>query len=285
MAVIECENLTYTYLRGTPMEAVALRGVTLRINEGEFVGIIGPTGSGKSTLIQHFNGLLRPTSGTLQVMGMDLTDSRADLGPLRQQVGLLFQYPEDQLFEETVAKDVAFGPHNLKLPEDEVNRRVEQALRAVGLDPAQFGSRSPFSLSGGEMRRVAIAGVLAMAPRVLVLDEPAAGLDPQGKEEILGQIRSLHAREGLTIILVTHNMDEAASMVERLVVMDRGVVLMDGSVREVFSHADALTEVGLGVPQITELLVRLNRRGLPARTDALTVAEAKTAILEALRWS
>jgi len=285
MAVIECENLTYTYLKDTPMETVALRGVSLRINEGEFVGIIGPTGSGKSTLIQHFNGLLRPTSGELHVAGMDLTNPRTDFAHLRHQVGLLFQYPEDQLFEETVAKDVGFGPRNLKLPESEVARRVDQALRLVGLDPKQFGSRSPFSLSGGEMRRVAIAGVLAMTPRVLVLDEPAAGLDPQGKEEILGQIRSLHGREKLTVILVTHSMDEAANLVQRLVVMNRGTVVMDGAVRDIFARADELVAVGLGIPRITDLLVRLNRRGVPTRTDALTIPEATGAILEALRWS
>lgn len=285
MALIECENLTHTYLQGTPMEAVALRGVTLRIEAGEFVGIIGPTGSGKSTLIQHFDGLLRPTSGTLRVAGMNLTDARTNFAQLRHQVGLLFQYPEDQLFEETVAKDVAFGPRNLALPAEEVARRVDTALRQVGLDPVEFGRRSPFSLSGGEMRRVAIAGVLAMTPQVLVLDEPAAGLDPQGKEEILGQIRALHARGNITVILVTHSMDEAASLVQRLIVMNRGSVEMDGSVREVFSRAEELHAVGLGIPRITDLLIRLKQRGVPTRTDVLTVPEATGAILEALRWS
>ncbi len=282
MALIDCVDLTHTYLRDTPMEAVALRGVTLRIEEGEFVGIIGPTGSGKSTLIQHFNGLLRPTTGSLHVAGLDLTNPRADLRQLRRQIGLLFQYPEDQLFEETVAKDVAFGPHNLELPEAEVAARVDQALRLVGLDPAQVGPHSPFALSGGEMRRVAIAGVLAMEPRVLVLDDPAAGLDPRGKEEILGQIRTLHAREKLTVILVTHSMDEAAQLVQRLVVMDQGAVVMDGPVREIFRRADELVALGLGIPRITELLVRLHRRGVLARTDALTVDEATAAILEVL---
>lgn len=285
MAFIDCAGLTHIYLRDTPMEAVALRGISLRIEQGEFVGLIGPTGSGKSTLIQHFNGLLRPTTGTLQVAGIDLTDPRADLRRLRQEVGLLFQYPEDQLFEETVAKDVAFGPRNLGLDDAEVARRTDQALRSVGLDPKAFGARSPFSLSGGEMRRVAIAGVLAMAPRVLVLDEPAAGLDPQGKEEILGQIRALHEREKLTVILVTHNMDEAARLVQRVVVLDRGVVVMDGPVREIFRRADELGALGLGVPRITELMHRLERRGLRLRTDVLTVEEATTAILAALRWN
>ncbi len=285
MALIECAALTHIYLRDTPMEAVALRGISLRIEQGEFVGLIGPTGSGKSTLIQHFNGLLRPTTGALQVAGIDLTNPRADLRRLRQEVGLLFQYPEDQLFEETVAKDVAFGPRNLGLADTEVARRTDQALRSVGLDPQVFGARSPFSLSGGEMRRVAIAGVLAMAPRVLVLDEPAAGLDPQGKEELFGQIQALHEREKLTVILVTHNMDEAARLVQRLVVMDRGVVVMDGPVREIFRRADELGALGLGIPRITELVHRLERRGLQTRTDVLTVEEAATAILTALRWN
>ncbi len=285
MALIECEALTHIYLRGTPMETVALRGVTVTVNEGEFVGIIGPTGSGKSTLIQHFNGLLRPTTGTLRVAGIDLADPRADLKRLRQQVGLLFQYPEDQLFEETVTKDVAFGPRNLGLPDEEVAERVRRGLTLVGLDPARVGHRSPFALSGGEMRRVAIAGVLAMAPTVLILDEPAAGLDPRGKEEILGQIRTLHARGKLTVILITHSMDEAAQLVQRLVVLDNGRVAMDGPVREIFRRAEELTALGLGIPRITELLHRLQRRGLPVRTDALTVDEARGALLEALRWN
>ncbi len=285
MALIECSVLTHIYLQGTPMEAVALRGVTLTIEDGEFVGIIGPTGSGKSTLVQHFNGLLRPTAGTLRVAGVDLTDPRANLRRIRQQVGLLFQYPEDQLFEETVAKDVAFGPRNLGLPEDEIADRVREALTLVGLDPTRFGPRSPFALSGGEMRRVAIAGVLAMAPTVLVLDEPAAGLDPRGKEEILGQIRALHARGRHTVILITHSMDEAAQMVQRLVVLDHGTVIMDGPVREVFRRAEELRAIGLGIPRITEFLHRLHLRGLPVRTDALSIDEAGKAILEALRWS
>ncbi len=285
MALIECQALTHVYLQGTPMEAVALRGVTLSINEGEFVGIIGPTGSGKSTLVQHFNGLLRPTTGTLRVAGMDLSAPRADLKRLRQQVGLLFQYPEQQLFEETVLEDVAFGPRNLGLSDHEVAARVQEALTLVGLDPARFGHRSPFSLSGGEMRRVAIAGVLAMAPNVLVLDEPAAGLDPRGEAEILGQIRALHERGRLTVILITHSMDEAAQLVQRLVVLDRGTVVMDGPVREVFGRAEELRAIGLGIPSITELLIRLQRRGIGVRTDALTVEEARGAILEALRWN
>lgn len=285
MALIECLELTYTYLKDTPMETQALRGVTLSIDEGEFVGIIGPTGSGKSTLIQHFNALLRPTGGTVRVSGVDVKDPKAGLRALRQQVGLVFQYPEHQLFEETVFEDVAFGPRNLSLPDDEVRDRVEDSLRAVGVDPQKFGRRSPFSLSGGEMRRVAIAGVLAMAPRVLVLDEPAAGLDPQGKAEILSRIRNLHESRHLTVILVTHNMDEAAQLVRRLIVLNKGEVAMDGPVREVFARAEELRAMGLDVPAITDLLRRLRQRGIPVRADAVTPDEARFAIKEALAWS
>jgi len=285
MAFIECEALGHIYLRGTPMETVALREVTLRIDEGEFVALIGPTGSGKSTLVQHFNALLRPTSGTVRVGGVDLSAPKADLQAVRRQVGMLFQYPEHQLFEETVAEDVAFGPRNLGLPEDEVQARVAEALRAVGLDPAVFGPRSPFSLSGGEMRRVAAAGVLAMSPRVLVLDEPAAGLDPRGKAEILGHFRALHSQRGTTIVLITHDMDDAAALATRVIVLDQGRVVMDGPVREVFARADDLHALGLGVPAVTDLVRHLRARGLPVREDVLTAEEARTAIREALRWN
>ena len=285
MALIECRNLTHVYLKGTPLEAVALQDVTLSVEAGEFVGIIGPTGSGKSTLIQHFNALLRPTGGALRVAGIDLANPRADVKTLRQQVGLVFQYPEHQLFEETVYDDVAYGPRNLRLNEDEVGERVVESLALVGVDPNRFGRRSPFSLSGGEMRRVAIAGVLAMRPRVLVLDEPAAGLDPKGKEEILGQIRALHQAQGLTVLLVTHSMDEAAQLVRRLVVLARGRVVMDGPVREIFRRAQDLAALGLGIPAIAELMLRLRGSGLPVSPDTLTVDEARVAIREALRWN
>jgi len=264
---------------------VALQDVTLSVEAGEFVGIIGPTGSGKSTLIQHFNALLRPTGGALRVAGIDLANPRADVKTLRQQVGLVFQYPEHQLFEETVYDDVAYGPRNLRLNEDEVGERVVESLALVGVDPNRFGRRSPFSLSGGEMRRVAIAGVLAMRPRVLVLDEPAAGLDPKGKEEILGQIRALHQAQGLTVLLVTHSMDEAAQLVRRLVVLARGRVVMDGPVREIFRRAQDLAALGLGIPAIAELMLRLRGSGLQVSPDTLTVDEARAAIREALRWN
>lgn len=285
MALIECVDLTHVYLKGTPLETVALRGVTLSIDAGSFLGLLGPTGSGKSTLIQHFNALLRPTSGTVRVGGVDLSQPRADVRTVRRQVGLVFQYPEHQLFEETVFDDVAYGPRNLGLATPEVQDRVRDALRLVGVDPDAFGRRSPFSLSGGEMRRVAIAGVLAMQPQVLVLDEPAAGLDPQGKQEILGQIRTLHRERGLTVILITHSMDEAAQLVDRIVVMNRGQVAMDGPVRGIFRRADELASLGLGVPAITDLMLRLRRRGVAVRPDVLSLEEARAAILEAVRWN
>lgn len=285
MALIECVDLTHVYLQGTPLEAVALRGVTLSIDAGAFVGLLGPTGSGKSTLIQHFNALLRPTSGTVRVAGIDLSQPRADVKTVRRQVGLVFQYPEHQLFEETVFDDVAYGPRNLGLTTQEIQDRVQDALRLVGVDPDAFGRRSPFSLSGGEMRRVAIAGVLAMQPQVLVLDEPAAGLDPQGKQEILGQIRTLHRDRGLTVILITHSMDEAAQLVDRIVVLNRGQVAMDGPVRGIFRRADELASIGLGVPAITDLMLRLRRRGVAVRPDVLSLEEARAAVLEAVRWN
>ncbi|MGH8568185.1 MAG: energy-coupling factor transporter ATPase [Gammaproteobacteria bacterium] len=285
MAFIECDRLSHVYLMGTPMETVALREVTLAIDEGEFVAIIGPTGSGKSTLVQHFDALLRPTSGRIRVAGQDLSDPKADLKRIRQQVGLLFQYPEHQLFEESVFEDVAFGPRNMGLDVDEVKVRVREALTSVGLDPAEFGPRSPFALSGGEMRRLAVAGVLAMSPKVLVLDEPAAGLDPRGKAEILGRFRSLHAERGITVILITHDMDEAAALAQRVIVLDDGAVVLDGPAREVFARAGDLARLGLALPTATDVVRRLRGHGLRIRDDALNADEARTAIREALGWN
>ncbi len=279
--VIACEGVSYTYLRGTPMEAVALRGVSLEVRAGELVAIIGPTGSGKSTLIQHFNGLLRPTGGTVRVAGQDLWAPRADRLRARQQVGLVFQFPEDQLFEETVRRDVAYGPRNLGLPEATVAGRVDEALRQVGLDPALFGERSPFTLSGGEMRRAALAGVLAMRPQVLVLDEPTAGLDPRGKDELLARIDALHG-EGLAIVVVTHNMDEAARLADRIIVLHEGRIVFQGTPREVFARDEDLRRIGLDIPQAARLVRRLRARGLPV-ADALTISDARAAIVTALR--
>lgn len=285
MALIECERLSHVYLEGTPLETVALSDVTLAIDEGDVIGIIGPTGSGKSTLVQHFNGLLKPTSGSVRVGGKDLAARTTDLKAIREQVGLLFQFPEYQLFEETVAADVGFGPRNLGLNAAEVGERVDDALHLVGLDPAAYGKRSPFSLSGGEMRRVAIAGVLAMGPKVLILDEPAAGLDPKGKEDILGQIRALQRQRGLTVVLITHSMDEAAQMARRLIVLHRGRVYLDGPVRDVFERAADLRTIGLDLPAVPQLMRRLHERGLAVRVDTLTVDEARDEIVRALRWN
>lgn len=278
---IELQGITHIYHAGTALAATAIEDVSLTIDDGDFIGLIGPTGSGKSTLVQHLNGLLKPTRGRVLVDGVDIAARGADLRAIRQKVGIIFQYPEHQLFDETVAADVAFGPRNLGLPQDEVDRRVAAALAAVGIDEAT-AKRSPFALSGGQMRRVAIAGVLAMEPKVLVLDEPAAGLDPRGREEILGRIKRLHEERGLTVVLVSHNMEDVARLARRVVVMHRGRVVMDGSPRLVFSRADQLAEIGLGVPPMTELSKRLRARGVDVPSDLLTVDEAREAIIRAL---
>lgn len=277
--VIACEGVDYTYRRGTPMETPALRGVSLQILTGQAVALLGPTGSGKSTLVQHFNGLLRPAAGTVRVAGHDLWGPRADRRRARQQVGLVFQFPEHQLFEETVRRDVAYGPTRLGLSGAVVAERVDEALRAVGLDPARFGGRSPFALSGGEMRRVALAGVLAMRPQVLVLDEPTAGLDPAGKAEMLARLETLH-RNGQTIVFITHDMDEAARLADRVVVLNTGRVVMEGSPAEIFLRDD-LGQHGLGLPHAERLVRALRARGLPV-ADALTMREARAAIRAAL---
>ncbi|MHB9146538.1 MAG: energy-coupling factor transporter ATPase [Symbiobacteriia bacterium] len=269
------ENLTHTYNPNSPLEARALDGVSLEIKAGEFLGLIGATGSGKSTLIQHLNGLLRPTAGRVLVDDVEITPtSKASLRAVRQAVGLVFQYPEHQLFEETVRADIGFGPRNLGLAPAEVEKRVSAALKMVGLtsDVLEY---SPFELSGGQVRRVAIAGVLAMQPKVLILDEPTAGLDPRGREEILGQVRRLHSEFGLTVVLVSHSMEDVARLAERLVVMAAGRVVLEGSPREVFTHPAELAAMGLGVPQVTRLMQALRQRGLPVRDDILTVEEAR----------
>ncbi len=278
---IACEALTYTYLRGTPLESPALRGIDLEVGAGELLAIIGPTGSGKSTLVQHFNGLLRPTTGTVRVSGEDLWAPGTDRRRARQRVGLVFQFPEAQLFEETVRRDVAFGPRNLGLPDEVVAERVDEALRLVGLDPDRFGERSPFALSGGEMRRAAIAGVLAMRPQALIFDEPTAGLDPQGKEDLLSRIEALH-RQGLTIVLVTHGMDEVARLADRVAVLHQGRMILQGSPREVFARDGELYGIGLDLPQAARLIRLLRARGLPVE-DALTITEARRVIMNAFR--
>jgi energy-coupling factor transport system ATP-binding protein len=267
---------------GTPFQRHALRGISLDIEDGEFVGIIGQTGSGKSTLVQLFNGLLRPTSGEAEINGIITSKPEVKLRRLRQQVGLVFQFPEHQLFGETVEFDVGFGPRNQGLPDDEIAARVRDALTLVDLDP-EIGQRSPFDLSGGQMRRVAIAGVLAMKPSILILDEPTAGLDPRGRDEILEKIASLQRERGITVILVTHSMEDVARLVDRLVVVHRGAISYDGSPREVFRHASSLTDMGLSVPQSTLVLQALRKRGWEVPEVALTEEEARQAILTFLQ--
>ncbi|MGE5587116.1 MAG: energy-coupling factor transporter ATPase [Clostridia bacterium] len=280
---IRVEELCFTYNPGTPFARSALEDINLEIGDGEFVGIIGETGSGKSTLIQHFNGLLRPTRGRVLVDGVDIWRRDVRLKDIRQKVGLVFQYPEHQLFEESVFADVAFGPRNMGLNEDEIAARVRRALEMVGLDFDAVKDRSPFELSGGEMRRVAIAGVLAMEPSVLVLDEPVSGLDPRGRDELLRELTRLHEEFEYTVVLVSHSMEDVARLAKRLVVMHMGRVVADGPVRQVFRMTDLLIEAGLGVPQVTELMHELARRGKGVKTDVLTVEEAKVELLRLLR--
>ncbi|MEW6082458.1 MAG: energy-coupling factor transporter ATPase [Bacillota bacterium] len=276
---IVVQDLAHTYMPGTKFEVRAVASVNLFIPDGQFLGIIGPTGSGKSTLIQHFNGLLKPTAGRVLVDGADVFRDKASWRDVRRKVGLIFQYPEHQLFEETVRRDVSFGPRNLGLAEEEIERRVKEALGLVGVGE-DLAERSPFELSGGQMRRVAMAGVLAMEPKYLVLDEPTAGLDPQGRDEILGRIKDLHSERGITVILVSHSMEEIARLVERLVVMDKGRVVLEGPPREVFLQDQLLRGMGLDVPQMTRLMSQLALKGVPVKRGALTVEEARDSILE-----
>ena len=275
---IVIEHLNYVYMSGGPYETHALDDVSLTIEDGEFVGLIGHTGSGKSTLVQHLNGLLLPTSGTITVDGLNIADKATDRRAIRRKVGLVFQYPENQLFEETVEKDIAFGPKNLGLDDAEIDRRVKGAMRKVALDYDALHERSVFELSGGQMRRVAIAGVLAMEPRTLVLDEPCAGLDPRGREEILGLIRDLHRDTGATIVMVSHSMDDVASLAERVIVMNHGKVAMDGAPRDVFSRGAELRAIGLDVPQAVLLADRLRERGFDVPQGVYRVEEIKAVI-------
>ena len=275
---IVIEHLNYVYMSGGPYETHALDDVSLTIEDGEFVGLIGHTGSGKSTLVQHLNGLLLPTSGTITVDGLNIADKATDRRAIRRKVGLVFQYPENQLFEETVEKDIAFGPKNLGLDDAEIDRRVRDAMRKVALDYDALHERSVFELSGGQMRRVAIAGVLAMEPRTLVLDEPCAGLDPRGREEILGLILDLHRDTGATIVMVSHSMDDVASLAERVIVMNHGRVAMDGTPREVFSRGAELRAIGLDVPQAVLLADKLRERGFDVPQGVYRVEEIKAVI-------
>lgn len=277
--IIEIKNLTHIYSPHTPFEQRALDQVNLTIYRGEYLGIIGRTGSGKSTLIQHLNGLIRPTEGKVLFQGQDIWSSKELTHNIRFQVGLVFQYPEYQLFEETVAKDIAFGPRNMGLDAEEIDRRVRGAMLQVGLNYDEVAERSPFELSGGQMRRVAIAGVLAMRPRVLILDEPTAGLDPAGRNSILQMIRDLHAAGGLTVIMVSHSMDDISTLATRLVVMSRGELVMTGTPREVFTQQEKLRSIGLGVPQAAELTHALIAEGFDLPGDLYTLDEVCHAIL------
>ena len=270
---ITLEHINYTYSEGTAYEKKALKDINLEIPHGQFVGIIGHTGSGKSTLIQHFNGLIKATSGVLKYNGENIYGEQYDLRKLRSQVGLVFQYPEYQLFEETVYKDIAFGPLNMGLSEEEVNRRVLRAAKFCGLGAAML-SQSPFELSGGQKRRAAIAGVLAMEPKLLVLDEPAAGLDPEGRDTILSQVKQFHQETGTTVVLVSHSMEDIAKYADKVLVLDAGHVAMYDTTSAVFARADELLQLGLSVPEVTKVFLRLREWGLDVPADVYTVPYA-----------
>ena len=276
--IITVENLTHTYGAGTPFEYSAVEGLDMSVRRGELLGLIGHTGSGKSTLIQHLNGLLRPTAGRVLLDGRDIWAEPKKIRGVRFRVGLVFQYPEHQLFEETVYRDIAFGAKNMGLQGDELDRRVREAARFAGLDEALL-DKSPFALSGGQKRRVAIAGVIAMEPEVLVLDEPSAGLDPRGREELLAHIRAYHRERGNTVVLVSHSMEEIARYADRIVVLSRGKTLMSGTPREVFSRGSELLRAGLDVPQATRIAMALRERGLPIDPAVYTVEELRGALL------
>ncbi|MFR6538665.1 MAG: energy-coupling factor transporter ATPase [Lachnospiraceae bacterium] len=272
------DNVSYRYSEKTAYEIQALDHVNLKIEDGEFIGIIGHTGSGKSTLIQHLNGLIRATEGNIYFNGQDIYEENYDLRDLRMQVGMVFQYPEHQLFEETVFKDVCFGPKNQGLPEKDITLRAYEALQSVGL-PEKYFDVSPFELSGGQKRRAAIAGVVAMKPQVLILDEPTAGLDPKGRDEILDMVSEMHVRYGITVILVSHSMEDVAKYVDRIIVMDHGQVRYDDTPREVFHHYKELEAIGLAAPQVTYLMHEMKEQGIDVSTEPTTVEEAKEAIL------
>ncbi|MDO4484296.1 MAG: energy-coupling factor transporter ATPase [Clostridia bacterium] len=279
---IEIKNLTHTYSAGSAFQATAIRDVSLTINDGEFVAIVGHTGSGKSTLVQHLNGLLKPTSGQILVDGEDLNAEGTNRRAIRQKVGLVFQYPEYQLFEETVARDIAFGPKNQGLNPDEIDARVRRAMEHVHLRYDKYAERSPFDLSGGQMRRVAIAGVLAMAPKVLVLDEPTAGLDPMGRDRILDMVRELHDKEGTTIVMVSHSMDDVARLCDRMVVMAKGSVAAIGTPGEIFRQAEMMQSIGLGVPEARSLCIKLQEQGVDVPDNLYTPEQVYDFILS--KW-
>lgn len=279
---IKIENLTHIYMPGSPFEKKALDDVSLEFKDGEFVALIGHTGSGKSTLIQHMNGLLKPSRGRIIVNDKDISAKGVKLSEIRKKVGLVFQYPEYQLFEETIEKDIQFGPRNLGISESEIDIRVKRAMNIVGLDYETYKDKSPFELSGGQKRRVAIAGVVAMEPVVLILDEPTAGLDPKGRDEILYQIKKLHQEYNMTIVLVSHSMEDVAKVADRILVMNKGKCILDGTPKEVFRNIDTLEEVGLAAPQVTYLMRALKERGMDIDKEVFTVKDAKEYLLKLL---
>ena len=278
MAVITVENLTHTYSVGTPFEQTAIRDISVTLTQGESIFVLGHTGSGKSTFVQHLNALLQPTRGQVKIDGEDINRDKISRRDVKRRVGLVFQYPEYQLFEETVAADIAFGPKNMKLPKDEIDERVREAAGFVGVEESLF-SRSPLELSGGQKRRVAIAGVIAMRPEVLILDEPTAGLDPVGSRTIMENIRDYRQKSGATVLVVSHNMDDAARYCERLIVFDHGMIRMDGTPEQVFGRTEELMEIGLNVPKAAEIAAALRKRGIQLEGSVFTHEQ----LLRALR--
>ena len=279
---IKIENLTHIYMPKTPFEKKALDDINLVIEDGEFLALIGHTGSGKSTLIQHLNGLLEPSSGRILVDNIDITNKETKLTDIRKKIGLVFQYSEYQLFEETIEKDIAFGPNNLGLSEEEVSDRVKRAMEMVGLDYESYKDVSPFDLSGGQKRRVAIAGVIAMEPKVLILDEPTAGLDPKGRDDILEQIKILHEKYKMTIVLVSHSMEDVGKLAERIVVMNKGKIALMGKPAEIFKEVETLESIGLAVPQVTYLMRALREKGFNVSDEVFTVEQGSKELLRVL---
>lgn len=280
---IKIENLVHVYMPKSPFEKVALDNVNIEINDNEFVALIGHTGSGKSTLIQHMNGLLKPTSGRIIVDGEDITKEGFKLTDIRKKVGLVFQYPEYQLFEETIEKDIEYGPRNLGLEQEEITRRVKNAMKMVGLDYDIYRNKSPFDLSGGQKRRVAIAGVIAMEPKILILDEPTAGLDPKGRDDILEQIKKLHTEYKMTIVLVSHSMEDVGRLAQRIIVMNNGNVALEGTPAQVFKEIDTLENIGLAVPQVTYLMRALKEKGFNVSDEVYTINQGKEELLRILK--
>ena len=280
---IQVKNLTHIYEKGMPNESIALENISFEVEDGAFLGVIGHTGSGKSTLLQHLNGLLKPTEGTIVIGGVDITSPDVSMVDIRKRIGLVFQYPEYQLFEETVAKDVAFGPKNLGLSQEEIDVRVKEAIELVGLDYEAIKDRSPFELSGGQKRRVAIAGVVAMKPEVLILDEPTAGLDPKAHKDVLKMVETVREKTGSIIILVSHNMADIARMSDKVLVIDSGHMVMLGTPKEVFSKRKELAEVGLDLPPITQLTENLRLKGMDIEDTILSVDEAAEQIAKYLK--